>query len=319
MKNSYLTVRFIRDFHKDGNCIGLNHYSKKLQTEYSHPGIVIEDHRVMSSTRHYLTGKVSFKPAKGDTPLTALVRERLALAKRNILSEHASGYFTILGLTFLGEDYDPEDVLVGYRETPETTLETIRSVVDDHCNAQIVSGWLKQLVALEGLSVNGLITKIGNILNKGNHLFQKEEEAYTQFFKSVAPDLLVCVRQNYPRAHPREIWNHLITARGVLATANDSHLPSAAYNLEEVIGSLYRKYDKSSEATITTPLLSDVLSRFGAHSEAGQMLRFGMFLAAQLGMETLGKKRGAADLVSLHESLALTCEDTARNSNYDDK
>lgn len=104
----------------------------------------------------------------------------------------------------------------------------------------------------------------------------------------------------------------------MLLTANDPHLPSVAYNLEEVIGSLYRKYDKTSEATVTTSLLSGALSRFDAHSEAGQMLRFGMFLAAQLGMETLGKKRGAADLVSLHECLAVTCEDTARNSNYDD-
>lgn len=127
----------------------------------------------MSGTRHYLTGKVAFKPAKGDTPLTALVRERLALATRNIVFDHASGYFTIRGLTFRGEDHDPEEVLVGYRETPETTLEMIRSVIDDHCNAQFVSGWLKQLVALEGRSVNGLITKLGNILSKGTTSFSR--------------------------------------------------------------------------------------------------------------------------------------------------
>lgn len=141
----------------------------------------------MSGTRHYLTGKVAFKPAKGDTPLTALVRERLALATRNIVFDHASGYFTILGLTFRGEDHDPEEVLVGYRETPETTLAMIRSVIDDHCNAQVVSGWLKQLVALEGMSVNGLITKLGNILSKGNHLFQQGDEAYLEFSAKSPP------------------------------------------------------------------------------------------------------------------------------------
>jgi hypothetical protein len=312
MKSSYLKVRFVRDFRKDKNLVGLKHYSKRLQEEYEHPGIVIETHRLMSNSRHYLTGKVSFDTVRGDTPVTALVRERLALAKRTILSDHASGYFTILGLTFLGKDYDPEEVLAGYRETPETTLEMVRSVVDGHVNAENVNGWLKHLITSEGLSTHGLINRINNILKIGDQLFQKGDDAYEEYFNAVAPELMTCARRDYPGIEPRWVWNHLITAGSVLKTANDSHLPSAAFNIEEVTRHLYRKFDKSPEATITELQIADVLSRFSAESDAGQMLRFGMFLASQLGMETLGKKHGAANLGSLHESLALTCEDAIR-------
>jgi len=311
MSKDYLRVRFIRDYNRDGNAIGLAHYSEKLRKEYDHPGIVIEDQRVMSSNRQYLTGKVSFKPRKTETPLEVMVRERLALAKRTILSDHASGDFVILELVIAGESYDPEELLFGYREKPGTTREMIEAVLDGHPNCELVAGWLKKVVAGEGLTSRGLITKMNSALNKGDYLFQKEDREFEEHLEAYLPGLMAWVHREHPGVEARHVWNHLVTSSGVLEAVSAPRTIGTAFFLEDFIAELYRQHNAGTAASITDEVLSQAMARFDAHSEKGQMLRFGMFLAAQLGMETIEKRRGVSSLSVLHERLMVTREDTA--------
>lgn len=314
MRNAYLTVKFVRDSNDDdspGLIVTQSYHEDRLRKEYDHPGIVVTGIRRVSDTRYYVTATVSFTTKAGEAPVSALVRERNWLVSRTVMFDHAKGDFIIEKLTIDGNDYDPETVLFGYREDAETTLERVNTSIDSHPNAENVADWLRHLVKTEGLTTGGLITRIRSVLSNASHAFQTGgEEAFHEHLKSKVPALAERVDADVP---PRAVWNHLITASGVLEHLNESHLASDTSNPEEILKRLYAKFSTVGEATISTSRLQELLSKFSASSEAGQMFRFGLFVAAQLGMETVAGRKGAASLSDLHEQIAVTFDDAAHD------
>jgi hypothetical protein len=307
---NFLTVRFARDFHSDGQVVGRGHYSKVLRDEYEYPEIEVVDQIIVHLQRHFLVSKVFFDPQETDSPVSALARGRLLLAKQLLgYGNHiaAKGDFTITGITLRGAEYDSDTIMLGYREDTATALSKISAIIEDHPNAGYVRNYIRYLITECGLTIAGVLKKIDGLHKRGAISFhEKDGTGYVEAMKSIEPELIRILSDEPYELNARHISNSLSSAHNLLAEIDRSHLPSSDYEPQQVATKLYDSFRTSSQASITDEQIQKALNRFHADSSAGEAFRFGLFLGCQLGMETLQGRPTPAKISNLHEEIAVS-------------